>query len=166
MSVTFIRKPFPVEKYTRENLSAIEDIIKNLIEMTDDALARVGQEKRVSSEYPGYSLIAKIEKLIETYSDVHDVVKLKEQSTPSGYQQYPHRVIDDPGYVCIYTEDYTYWKYEHRYVMEQHLKRSLYSTEIIHHIDSDKTNNVINNLQLTDRRVHGKIHAQMKKGLI
>src|SRR3990167_5537225 len=40
---------------------------------------------------------------------------------------------------------------EHREVMEKYLGRKLGIKEIIHHIDTNKQNNNINNLQLTDR---------------
>jgi hypothetical protein len=39
-------------------------------------------------------------------------------------------------------------KYEHRIVMEEHLGRELLSTETVHHIDGDRLNNSLENLEL------------------
>ncbi|MEA3384967.1 MAG: HNH endonuclease [Thermodesulfobacteriota bacterium] len=38
--------------------------------------------------------------------------------------------------------------YHHRWIMEQHLGRKLLPTETIHHVDENKLNNKIDNLQL------------------
>jgi hypothetical protein len=40
------------------------------------------------------------------------------------------------------------WVLEHRYVMEQHIGRPLLSGENVHHIDGNKINNDISNLEL------------------
>ena len=51
---------------------------------------------------------------------------------------------------------------EHRYIMSEHLGRNLIPSEIVHHIDENKKNNDISNLQLTTRAEHIKIHATKK----
>lgn len=48
--------------------------------------------------------------------------------------------------------------FEHRYVMEQKLGRKLTSEDIVHHIDGDKLNNHPDNLVITNRSDHLKIH--------
>ena len=50
------------------------------------------------------------------------------------------------------------WLLEHRYVMSEHIDRSLTRDDIVHHKDGDKLNNDISNLELTDRVSHGYTH--------
>lgn len=49
-------------------------------------------------------------------------------------------------------------KYEHRFVMEQHISRELTPNEIVHHKDGNKHNNKIENLEIMTRGEHIKIH--------
>jgi hypothetical protein len=46
----------------------------------------------------------------------------------------------------------------HRELMEQHIGRRLTSIEVVHHIDEDPTNNVIDNLQIKTASVHARDH--------
>lgn len=55
------------------------------------------------------------------------------------------------------------WKKLHRFVMERHLGRKLTSDEIIHHIDGNPLNNSFDNLLLTTRREHRKLHQKIRE---
>lgn len=54
-------------------------------------------------------------------------------------------------------------RHEHRSVMEERLGRPLKSDEIVHHRDENKRNNADDNLELTDRAGHARIHFHRRK---
>ncbi len=51
-------------------------------------------------------------------------------------------------------------RHAHRRVMEEHIGRPLRSDEIVHHIDRNRHNNAIENLQIVTAEEHARIHAR------
>lgn len=48
----------------------------------------------------------------------------------------------------------------HRVVMENYLGRLLEDNEVVHHIDHNKKNNNISNLELMDKNLHAQMHVR------
>ncbi|HHS84302.1 MAG TPA: hypothetical protein ENK38_05155 [Gammaproteobacteria bacterium] len=67
--------------------------------------------------------------------------------------------IDNKGYSRIGFGGKSFL--EHRLVIEKSLGRKLLSTEIIHHIDGDKLNNSLCNLEVTNRVDHQRHHRPL-----
>ena len=71
--------------------------------------------------------------------------------------------ISKNGYPCISLKDRTFTL--HRLVWEVHYGPIPEGYQI-HHIDFDKKNYDITNLQLVDRKTHNLIHRQRRKSLL
>lgn len=78
-------------------------------------------------------------------------------------------IEDDRGYVLIWKPEHPqsnskgYVK-EHRLVMEKKLGRFLKENEVVHHIDFNKKNNLVNNLMLfKSQSEHKKYHWDIEK---
>jgi hypothetical protein len=52
---------------------------------------------------------------------------------------------------------------EHRYLMERHLGRKLDCNELVHHINENKRDNRIENLEVISRSEHSRFHQKGKK---
>lgn len=51
---------------------------------------------------------------------------------------------------------------EHRYIIEKHLKIKLKNNEVVHHINGDKSDNRIENLQVMTLSEHSSMHQKIR----
>lgn len=81
------------------------------------------------------------------------------QPKPLNERSNSGRVMTNTGYIKIFDIPRKKYILEHRLIMEQHIGRELYPDEDVHHIDSNKTNNNLDNLILfPSRSAHIKFH--------
>ena len=85
----------------------------------------------------------------------------------NGNERRKYRKKSSSGYVLIYCPNHPFadrdgYVAEHRLVMEKVLGRVLGTEEYVHHKNGIKTDNDIENLQLTNASEHAKIHIEMR----
>lgn len=80
------------------------------------------------------------------------------------------RYISHDGYRMVKVADrfdcttpWKSYKREHTHVMEQSLGRLIKKGEIVHHIDCNKLNNDLNNLWLSNQKLHRAAHTSLEK---
>jgi hypothetical protein len=71
------------------------------------------------------------------------------------------RFVFSNGYVYV-RKDGCY-QLEHRVIMAEHLGRSLSRDEVVHHIDGNRQNNALENLELTINGVHVTQHLKRER---
>ncbi len=109
---------------------------------------------KVFFQYP-----SRVKQGIECCSRKCQGVRMRGENNPNFKQGFS---INQWGYKMININGHKV--YEHRYVMEQYLGRKLKHGEEIHHIDGNKLNNSIDNLQLLTTAEHRKLHVDPKTG--
>lgn len=70
----------------------------------------------------------------------------------------PERWINENGYVCV---GHNFWGepiLEHRQLARKHYPARLSGNLDVHHIDGDKTNNSLDNLQVVPHEIHFAAH--------
>lgn len=72
--------------------------------------------------------------------------------------------VNQRGYVAgaIWIDGKRVYVRRHRWLMEQHLGRALRPTEDVHHIDGNKQNNELSNLQVLDHAAHSKLSSTQR----
>lgn len=94
--------------------------------------------------------------------------KSKEHRIHTSYSKTKNKEIwkfarrNNRGYIFITLKPGVYVQ-EHIYIMEKHIGRRLLNNEVVHHIDSNRSNNHIENLQLMTRSAHISLHHKGKK---
>jgi len=72
------------------------------------------------------------------------------------------RVLRKDGYILLEVHGQRF--FEHRYVMEQFLGRKLETNETLHHINHDRSDNRLENLEIVSRSEHSHLYNVVDRG--
>jgi len=76
-----------------------------------------------------------------------------------------HILIYRPDHPSAYTsKNWEGYVYEHRFIAEQNLKRSLRDDEEVHHLNLNPADNRWENLMIISRESHAKLHVWLDSG--
>lgn len=76
-----------------------------------------------------------------------------------------YRLIYRPNHFSsMISENWKGYVYEHVFKVESKLKRRLQDTEVVHHLDQNRSNNCTTNLLVLDSGQHAKLHAWIDRG--
>lgn len=76
-----------------------------------------------------------------------------------------YRVVYAPGHpTAMRSKNWDGYVYEHIFVVERALKRSMRHAEIVHHLDGNRANNRLTNLLVLERSQHVKLHIWLDAG--
>lgn len=76
-----------------------------------------------------------------------------------------YRVIYQPDHPsAMQSQNWLGYVYEHVVVASRSIGRQLLETEVVHHLDGDRSNNRISNLLVIDRGQHAKLHQWLDSG--
>jgi hypothetical protein len=130
-----------------------------------------GHEQRVNY----WNLVKKVHHLCRYCNNRATALPRKGKPAHNRGKQYQAKrvgnyYINNGGYVCLWVGKYADktkaggYFLEHRLQMEVALGRSLDSSERVHHVDGDKTNNTLSNLYLcADDFEHQKVHSNLER---